>query len=412
MTVSSQTQTNGRKSLFVMVGDVSADRHTSKLIAKLNEVAPELQIWGIGGPDMAKQNFEALRDCRDFTVVGIIEVVQQLPFFVKLRHELIEQVTNRRPDAVLLCDFGGFNLFLAQGLRKRFPDLPILYFISPQVWGSRPWRMNTIKKTVTKMLVIFPFEEALYHSRGINASFVGHPLTENLPSVESLGGRDQFCQSVGINTDKHLVGIFPGSRRSEVRTLMPVVLQAMQILLHMRKDVQYVIAAADPKIRENVKAAIARTIAGGETDNPIQVVDGDKNYELMANADFIWSKSGTTALEVTMYARPMIAFYRAMWVSYCLFVAFKGVKRVAWPNLLAGEKLVPELIQLDCRAELLVRYTNDLLDVPALRQEVSERLAGLRSRLGHGQYTSNCAAEILKAVDHKSPFEQKTQAIF
>jgi lipid-A-disaccharide synthase len=379
-----------------MLGDMSADKHVAKIIARLKSEAPDIRIWGIGGPQVLEQDFDALMNCKDFPF-GITSSFRQIPFLFKLRSYVLEEIEKRKPDAVLLVDYGGFNLPLGTALRKRFPELPIIYFISPQVWGSRPWRINAIAKFSTKMLVIFPFEEQLYRSYGVPTKFVGHPLPITLPPKEELGTREQFCQLLNLDSKKFVIGIFPGSRKSEVRTHVSIVIQAINELLARRDDVQFVISAMDADKQQHIE----KQIRGAAKDSTV-VIQAERNYQLMQHSDVLWVKSGTTALEATIYATPMLIFYATDWLSFLLYLAFKQVKWVGMPNLLSGEILAPELIKLDCRAELLVRYTGDLLDVPGLRREVSQKLAGLRSKLGEGEYTVNCASEILSALDSES----------
>lgn len=386
------------KSLLVVAGDVSGDRHTAGLLAKLKQFEPDLAIWGVGGPEMETQGAKLIANCRDFAVIGIFEVIKQIPFFAGVRARILEELETNAPNAVLLVDFGGFNLNLAAAIRKLYPQLPILYFISPQVWGSRPWRINVIARTVTKMLVIFPFEEMLYLNRGIPARFVGHPLTLNLPDKSTLQKRHEFCAAYGFDPKKPIIGVFAGSRRREIKDLFPVVLEAMQWLLDERKELQFAVSQANPVIADAIHEAVSRSKLNSRIGSGVSLISPQDNYNLMSNADLLWAKSGTTTLEATLFGKPMLIFYRGMWLSYFIVVMFKRVKHVGWPNLLAGEEIVPELIQLDCRAQQLVKYTLDLLDVPALRHEVSERLLSLRGELGQGDYTINCAQEILNAM--------------
>lgn len=386
------------KSLFICVGDLSADRHTARLIAKLKETAPELELWGLGGPEMIAQGFNSVRNVQDFSVVGIVEVWLRAGFFIKLQNELLDMLSRKRPDAVLFVDCGAMNLRIAKFLRRRFPDLPLLYFISPQVWASRPWRIKTVKETITKMLVIFPFEEEVYRQKGVSAQFIGHPLTKNVPPLEKLQDRKGFHLALGAKPERHTIAIFPGSRKQEIKDLFPALVQAMKMLLAQRQDVQFVISKANARLAQMIEEQLSLSGIGNAFGERVFFVSSEENYKLMANADIVWAKSGTTTLEVTLFGKPMLIFYRGLWISFILFMLFKRVRRVGWPNLLAGRELVPELIQLDCRAELLVRYSNDLLDVPGLREEISKALLSLRDQLGEGDYATNCLSEIMKLL--------------
>lgn len=405
-----QVERKPQESLFIMVGDMSADKHVAHLVKKLREERPDLRIWGAGGPEMRAQGFEALWNSEDFALVGIIELIRHGHFLYKLGDTVLAKIIEEAPDAVLLVDYGGFNLRLATRLRKRFASLPILYFISPQVWGSRPWRMNALARAVTKMLVIFPFEEDLYRRKGIPAKFVGHPLLKNLPDPAGLPERSELETRFNFGANDKLVSIFPGSRKSEINDLLPLTLEAIKQLLTQRSDIQFIISQASPKLASRIRKLIDDCGISHHLERRLHIVSSADNYLLMARSDLVWAKSGTTTLEVTLFGRPMLIFYRGMWLSYVIFLLFKRVKRVGWPNLLYGGSLVPELIQLDCRVDQLVRYTRDLLDVPTLRKEIADHLLALRSRLGQGDYAENCVREILSTIDSCASEPRKSQA--
>jgi lipid-A-disaccharide synthase len=351
---------------------------------------------------MARAGAEILFDCKEFSLVGIFSILTQIRFLFRVRKRLLSEILSRQPEAVLLVDYGGFNLALAKIIKAKYESLPILYFISPQVWGSRPWRINTIAQTVDKMLVIFPFEEQVYATRGVDAEFVGHPLVNNLPEIEHLLTREEFCLRYELNVEHPIIGIFPGSRRGEVKALLPVTLQAINWLHRLRPDLQFVISAANKELGQGIENTVKKNITGSPDLSKVLRVASDKDtYSLMSVGDLQWTKSGTTTLEATLYGKPMIVYYRADWLSYLLFLAFKRVKRVSWPNLLAGKTLVPELIQLDCRAEMLVKYTIDLLDVPQLRKEIESELLSFRKLLGQGNYARKCAEAIIERCKAK-----------
>ena len=324
---------NLEKSLFVMVCDPSADRHTAKLIKGFSNIARR-KVWGVGGADMIANGVECSHNCQDFAVLGVAEVLKQVPFFAKLRAEVLDAIDNRKPSAVLLVDNGGFNLNLAGCIRKRHPDLPILYFISPQVWGSRPWRMNAVRKTITKMLVIFPFEEHVYSARGIAARFVGNPQMNDLPGLDEVMTRDQLVQAAGLQPDKHIIGVFAGSRNREIDNLLPLAVSAMRKILSKRSDVQFVISQANEMLAKRIASVMDKEKLSADMKKSIYFIDETRKYDLMANADILWAKFGTTALESTLFGAPMLIWYRGMWLSFLLFLMFKRVKRVFCTNIL------------------------------------------------------------------------------
>jgi lipid-A-disaccharide synthase len=280
-------------------------------------------------------------------------------------------------------------------VRKHLKDIPIVYFISPQVWGSRPWRINAIAAAVSKMLVIFPFEEGIYRRKGVNARFVGHPLTLKFKPESERRSKEAFCKEVGLDPDKPIVGIFPGSRKQEIVCHSEVVLSAIDWLRKERPEIQFVISKANQAMSDAFQNELQRLGYVGLLMSCIKTVPSDLNEDLMTHADILWTKSGTTTLEATLIGKPMLIFYRGSWITYLLVMLFKMVRYVGWPNLLNGEGIVPELIMLDCRAEQLVKYTLDWLDVPGLRREISSGLKVLNGHLGVGDFTDNAAEEIL-----------------
>ena len=387
-----------RKSLFVSVCDPSADRHAAKLIKRLKERAPHLDIWGMGGVSMQEQGARLLHNRAALAIVGIFEVLRELPQLKKVRDDLLNSIVRDKPDAVLLMDAGGFNLGFAAELRKRDKNVPIIYFISPQVWGSRPWRINSMKAAATKVLVIFPFEEALYRSHGVNSRFVGHPLTLHFNSDLKFSAKEEFCAKHNLDPKRPIIGIFPGSRKGEIRSHSEAVLHAINWLRQERPEIQFVVAMTSDMVRQIFNEEVDRFGFSLLMGSTIKTISSDENDDLMTHSTLLWTKSGTTTLEATLLGKPMLVFYRGLFISYTVLLLFKIVKFVGWPNLLNGEKLVPELIQLDCRAEQLVRYTRDWLDVPGLLAATTEKLRVLRSHLGEGNFTDNAAEEVLSIL--------------
>jgi len=439
------------RSIMIVAGDHSGDKHASKIIRELKEKDPDLHIWGVGGNEMEKAGMELLFNSADYTVVGIFEVKDYVWFFAKMHWTLLANVIKRDPSAILLVDFGGFNVGFAQSVRAIMPAIPgdttnidndrslltllikpkaflqecfdemvrrlgfkyylkwkgerkskravpIYYFISPQVWASRPWRINALKRSITKIFTIFPFEEGVYLQKDVNARFVGNPLLRALPELDTIPDREAMCRSLNLDPNKPIIIVMPGSRKQEVLAHMPVVERAMATMFEIRPDTQFVLCRATEKMATMIDASLKASGLSEKIGKGLTILDSDRNFELMKNCDLIWAKSGTTTLETALFGKPMIIFYMGNWLSYLLVMLFKSVKNFGWPNLLAGHQLVPELIQLDCRGEMLVKYTLDMLDVPGLRAEITSELLTLRAELGQGDFVENCAQELLQLV--------------
>lgn len=389
------------KSVMVIVGDVSADRHASYIIRHFKDSEATVDFWGVGGDAMKEAGVELLHHLKDFGASGITATIKYIPTLIRIGNELIDQIESRKPDLVLLVDFGGFNMKIAKRVRQLYPEIPILYFISPQIWASRPWRINGLKQNTSKMLVIFPFEEAIYREKGVPARFVGHPLNEQIPKESQLGSRQEFLFNVGLGKSENketLIAVFPGSRKQELNDHSPVLLQAMEEILEKRPNVRFLISMASENLKEIFEKSLRKSDMNERLGKEIFLISPTDNYAAMHHADLVWAKSGTTTLEVAMFAKPMLIFYRGDWFSYLAVMVVKTIKDIGLPNLLAGKKLVPELLQLDCSAKQFVRYSLDLLDVPGLRKEISQELSSIRNRLGKGNYITNCAEEIRKVL--------------
>lgn len=384
------------RSLFVCAGELSGDQHAACVVAALMRKAPDLRVWGVGGPALEVQGVELLYHCQEFSVLGVVEVLRFLPRLAQIRGEILKEIGKRRPSAVLLVDFGGFNIGLGQALRRQHPDLPIIYFISPQVWGSRPWRADVIARTMTKMLVIFPFEEPLYTKKGMRARFVGHPLARELERQQDTVRREDLLARWQLDPARPLIGVFPGSRRQEIEDLGPVVLTAIEWLLTERPQLQFAMSQASEPLAGVLDALLDKRGFRRLVGKGLTLIPPGENRQLMCASDLVWAKSGTTTLEAALMGKPMLIYYRGNWLSYLLFMLFKRVQHAGWPNILAGGQVVPELFQLDCRPQQLVRYTRDWLDVPGFRAELSGILKAVRTHLGQGDFAENAAAELLE----------------
>jgi len=402
---------SGQPSIMISAGDLSGDQHAAKIIAELKKEYPGLKVWGLGGPDLEKVGAELLFRSENFAGIGIFNLINKFPLATRIRATLLAELSKRRPSCILLVDFGGFNVNFATAARKLCPEIQQVYFISPQVWGSRPWRANVIAKCVRKILVIFPFEQDIYRKRGLEAHFVGHPMADNFADVDPAAAKAELCRKLQLDPEKPIVGIFPGSRGNEVRNFTPILMRAASWLRQSRPEVQFVMSQANSKVGELIYDSIIKMHALPLIGSTVKLVNREDNALLMAASDILWTKSGTITLEAAMQEKPMLVFYRGDWLSYCVFLIMKTVKYVAWPNLLAGKMLVPELIQLDCRAEQLVRYTRDWLDVPGARRDITEGLRAVKSFFEKGNFAANAAAELSKTLAEASsqpriPIEQ------
>jgi lipid-A-disaccharide synthase len=368
-------------SLLIIAGEKSGENYGAAVVRRFKALHPGFGFFGIGGTKMAAEGVDILVSMEALAVVGLFEVVSHLPRIRRIFNRIRSEVEIRRPAAAILIDSPDFNLRLAKKLHRL--GVPVLYYIGPTVWAWRKGRLKTVKKYVREMCLIFPFEEDIYRTAGVPARFVGHPLLER---VRVAFGRDEFLSKNGLDPAKKLIVILPGSRRSEIRFHMPVLAEA---LVRIRREVpsQFVFILAedlDPGILEPL-------LPSGAPD--IKIL-GENAYEAMAAADLVLSACGTANLEAALLETPLIAFYRLSTLTYKAGVKLVKVKDYSIVNILAGERIVPELIQRDFTADNLLREAKTILGSEDLRSAMKARFRRIKSLLGRDSASANVALEL------------------
>jgi lipid-A-disaccharide synthase len=365
--------------LFI-AGDASGDMHAARAAAQIKVLDPEAEILAIGGPALRRTADTFLLDLVDHSVVGFWEPLKKIPWFRKVLGEtIVPAIQKHRPDVVVPVDFFGFNRFTARAAKEA--GCRVCYFISPQIWASRPGRIAALKKVVDKMLVIFPFEPELYREHGVPAVFVGHPLLEAVPDVpEDAPARVEPT-----------IGLLPGSRAGEVRRHLPLFLAAADRLAAQIPGARFVLFAAAPLSNE-----FYDRLLGPDRRRPylLEIVR-DENYRWRAGLDLALTCSGTASLENALLGVPMIVVYKMSWITYALARALIRVKHISMPNILAGEELVPELVQGRASPDALAQSALALWrDLPR-RRTLRRSLLALRGRLGGPGAARRAAEEIL-----------------
>lgn len=381
--------------VFVIAGEASGDLHGSCLIHAMKSRLPHTRFTGIGGPKMEEAGLELLLPSSDLAVVGVAEIIGHIRPILKAFCRTTAWLRKERPDLLILIDYPEFNLQMAARAKKL--GIPIFYYISPQVWAWRQDRVKKLRRLIDRMAVILPFEKAFFRSRGMEVSFVGHPL---LDVVRAEFSRTEFCKKTGINTERPLVGLVPGSRKSEISRLFPVMAEAAGRVFQNRPDVQFVLPLApslDSRILESFHCSIEispATDAGRQspTDkspNPptIRVVKG-QTYEAIAASDLILAASGTVTLEAAILETPMIVTYKVSPFTYFIGKCLVKVPFASLVNLVAGRGLVPEIIQRDVTPERLSHEVLSLLEDDKRRENMRANLKAVKNALG----TSGAAA--------------------
>ena len=353
--------------LLVSCGEPSGDVYASDLVRHLRRGHPDLEVFGLGGDRLVQDGARLFAHVRELAVVGLWEVVSHLPRFRRIFSEVIAEADRARPDAAVLVDYPDFNLRLARALHER--GIPVAYYVSPQVWAWRPGRIDAIRRTVAHMIVIFPFEEKLYRDAGVPVTFVGHPLVDLVaPSPD----RAAFLGSLGLDPARPVVALLPGSRRKEIAHNLPAMRGAVALLAGRRPELQFVAAIAPSIDRAQVAAGLPPGVA----------LAPGRAHDALAAADAAIVASGTATVEAALIGTPMVVVYRLSPLTYHLGRRFVRVPHVAMANLIAGRRIVTELIQGDYTAEAAADEVMRLLGPPGL--EMRAALAEVRARLGPG----------------------------
>ena len=358
------------KTIMIVAGEASGDMHGANLVREMLNLDPALNFYGIGGNRLQEEGVELLANASDMAVVGLTEVVSKLGSILKIMGIMKRSLDERRPDIVILIDYPDFNIPLAKAAKKR--GIKVFYYISPQVWAWRKSRIGQIKKTVSKMAVILPFEVEMYHQKGFGVNYVGHPL---LDMVKLNYSKQESRKKFGLSEDKITIGILPGSRTSEVRILMPELLRAAQILKREMPDLQFILPLADTL----EETSVTEIISGFNVD--VKVVSGH-TYDVVSCADLALVASGTATLETALLGVPMIIVYKISLLSYFIGRLFVHVKNIGLVNIIAGKTIVPELIQGDASGMRIAAESLSILKNGERRQKMIKELEAIRARLG------------------------------
>jgi lipid-A-disaccharide synthase len=376
--------------VLIVAGESSGERYGAALVREFRKLHPGTAFFGIGGPRMAAEGVEILFPTEHLAVMGIFEVLSQIPRIRRIFRHLAREASSRKPAAAVLIDAPDFNLRLAKKLKKA--GIPVLYYVSPTVWAWRRGRLKAVRRFVSRMMLIFPFEEEIYRSEGIPASYIGHPLLER---VRTGFGRAELFAKYGFDPAKKLVVILPGSRRGELRFHAPVLAETVA-RLRTSPDLQFALVLAESLRRGDLDKAWPGPIEG------LTVLERD-GYEAMAAADIVLSSCGTATLEAALLGAPVIVFYRISPLTYRAGRRFIRINQYSIVNILAGKPVVPELIQGEFTAANLARETLRVLGSESVRREMRAEFLEIRKSLGEGRASENAARELEKFLAPEGP---------
>lgn len=371
---------------LLSAGEASGDNYGAQLIEALRQVAPGSEFFGMGGEKMRVAGFDAQVHANEVAVVGLAEVVTHLPHIRRRFKHLVEEAAIRKPDAAILIDFPDFNLRLARELHDL--GIPVFYFVSPQLWAWRTGRVEQIKKYVRKMIVIFPFEQEFYRQHGVDVAFVGHPLAyQPLPQIS----RSDFATQYKLDAAKEWIALLPGSRRRELRLNLPEMLKGAELLTKKGSDYEYLLPVASTLDPEWVRYQL------GPAYRLIKLTENAQATVMLSRAAVV--ASGTATVEAALTGTPFVVVYRLSPLTWLLGRRLVKLDTFAMPNLIAGKKIVPELIQYDFTGEAVVQELKKILPDGDARSEMRDALGEVRRKLAVTEAPAlRAAEEILKAV--------------
>lgn len=365
----------------IVAGEASGDILGAGLIRALKKHYPHIEFAGIGGPRMLAEGFHSFFPQDRLAVMGLIEPLKRLPELLRIRRFLIDHFSEQQPAVFIGIDSPDFNLTLEQKLHEN--GVKTVHYVSPSVWAWRQGRIKKIRRAVDLMLTLLPFEAQFYRDHGVPVQFVGHTLADDIPlHTDTAVARSQLMLDLPGETP--VVALLPGSRQGEVERLGPIFYQAARLCLKQRPGLRFVLPAASGHRYRQIHQQLSEY-----SDLPVTLVQG-KSHEVMAAADVVVLASGTTALEAMLLKKPMVVSYKMGWLSYQIISAMLRVPYVSLPNLLAGEELVPELIQGDATAEGIATQVLAYFDQP-------DEVATLKERFLQLHETLRCSASAAAA---------------
>ncbi len=373
---------------MISCGEPSGDLYAGALTTALRRRDPGIEVFGLGGDHFKAAGGELIADFHGLSVTGLTEALSVLPRSWRTLRLLADTARQRRPQALVVIDYPDFNFRLMRSIKAL--GIPVIYYVSPQLWAWRAGRIKTMKRYVDRVLPIFPFEEAIYQREGMDVRFVGHPLIDLATARET---RDQLLRRLGLDAARPVVALLPGSRNNELERLAPVMAAAASIITTRVPGTQFIVAQAP-----NLSAHLFEPF--GLPGVTLRIVDGRTDDVLQA-ADLVVTASGTATVQTALHDKPMVVTYKLSPTTYRLGRRLALVDTYAMVNLIAGRRIVRELIQDDCTAEAVAGEAIRILTEPEYRRQMIADLAEVRRRLG-GPGASERAAEAVLDVIHSA----------
>ena len=377
------------KKIMLIAGESSGDFHSSSLIYALKKIEPDIEISGIGGQKMRQAGAKLYFDTSGLSIIGFTDVLKNLKQIKHVFNNLLKEVDARPPDACVLVDYPGFNLKLARELKKR--QIPVIYYISPQIWAWWMKRIKTIKRFVDKMIVVFKFEEALYKNYGVDASFVGHPL---LDIAQPTTPREELLKKLGLSARNKIIGLLPGSRRMEVQRILPILLESARLIKQNLPQTQFALLRAPGIAREIFETKIKEFGLS-------VVLCENQSYEFLRACDFVLTASGTATLETAIMQKPMLVIYKVSLLNWLIARPLIRLPFIGLVNVVAGKKIVPEFIQYRAQPALIVKAAMEILGNQEEITKIKTELKKVYKSLGNPGASQRAAQIILNLVNQE-----------
>lgn len=379
--------------VMLSCGEPSGDTYAGALAAALRDRQPGVDLFGFGGPRCRDAGVRLIGDYAGLSVTGLTEALRILPATFGMLRRLVQAADETRPDVLVVVDYPDFNFRLMARLATR--GVPVVYYVTPQLWAWRAGRMKTMQRHVALALPIFPFEEALYQRAGVPVRFLGHPLVDVVPApsadpAEAARAQAGVRASLGLDPTRPVVALLPGSRHNEIARLAPVIASALPMIAARVPAVQFVVACAPGR-----GPAEFDPIRAVRSDVPLVV---DRTDAVLAAADVVVTASGTATAQTALHARPMVVIYKLSPLTYALGKPLVTIDTYAMANLVAGERVVPELIQDACTPEAIAAETLSFLEDQPRWQRTRQRLAETRAKLGPPGSTARVAEAVIEVA--------------
>ncbi|MDP8266152.1 MAG: lipid-A-disaccharide synthase [Candidatus Aceula meridiana] len=369
--------------LIIVAGEASGDTHAAHLVEAIKTINPKITFSGLGGPKMHDAGVELYEDLTKFAVVGFIEVLRHLGTFRKNFSLILKKVKETNAEAVILVDYPGFNLRLAKELKKL--NVKVIYYISPQVWAWKESRVKLIREVVDKMIVLFPFEKDFYHKHGLEVSYVGHPLVN---AVYAKTPKENILEKLRLSAVKTTVGLLPGSRIKEIKSLLPVMIKSAELLYQENPKLQFIVVRAP-----GINLSIFEKYLPEKL--PIKIFD-ENFYDGINATDVCMVASGTATLETALLEKPMVVIYKTSLITWAMAKLLIKIPYIGLVNVVAGEEIVPECIQFDASPKKISKTLKEILPPSSRHAAIAQALAQVKHSLGDPGANTRAAQEIIK----------------